>query len=260
MIRILVMILLSGLVACSSSPPKLPYPAFVVTDDLPDVFLAELPGVRAKRFNSDPALRTGSYRIDLPVSWSGSSGASPGLSIEIFVLAGRLTLGDDLVLERGGYAYLPSGSLGFNLKSYDGARILYAVRATDPQAMIRTPLILDSRLVDWEATDVDGVTQKILRSDPGSGAVTWLTRLEPGAVLPWQLSLAGRESYLVEGHVDYAECREGEAVADTYRPGGYVFRPADTVHGGPVTTIHAPTVWYSTEKSAIGTSIVDDCR
>ena len=260
MIRLPVLIALAALAACSSSPPKLPYPAFVATDDLPDVFLAELPGVRAKRFNSDPTFRTGSYRIDLPVAWNGSSGASPGLSIEIFVMAGRLTLDDDLVLEPGGYAYLPSGSLGFNLKSYDGARILYAVNRTDPQSMIRTPLILDSRLVEWEPTDVDGVSRKVLRSDPGSGAMTWLTRLEPGAVLPWQLSLAGRESYLVDGSVDYAECHDGTAVADTYTAGGYVFRPADTVHGGPATTVHAVSVWYSREQSAMGTSVVNACR
>lgn len=260
MIRLLTLISLAVLAACSSSPPKLPYPAFVATDDLPDVFLAELPGVRAKRFSSDPTIRTGSYRIDLPIAWTGSSGASPGLSIEIFVLAGKLTLGDDLVLESGGYAYLPSGSLGFNLRSYDGARILYAVNKTDPQSMIRTPLILDSRLIDWEATGVDGVSRKILRSDPGSGAMTWLTRQEPGSVLPWQLSLAGRESYLVEGLVDYAECHDGAAIADSYAAGGYLFRPADTVHGGPATTVRAVSVWYSREQSAMGTSVVDGCR
>ncbi|MDJ0761196.1 MAG: DUF4437 domain-containing protein [Woeseiaceae bacterium] len=257
--RTIALISLLGLVACSASPPKLPYPAYVVTDSLSDVFLAELPGVRAKRFNADPSLRTGSYRIDLPIAWSGSSGASPGLSIEIFVLAGQLTLGDDLVLNPGGYAFLPSGSLGFNLKSYDGARILYAVNQTHPESMIRTPLILDSRLIEWEPTDVDGVSQKILRSDPGSGALTWLTRLEPGAELTWQLSLANRESYLVAGSLDYAECFAGNAVSDAYLPGGYVYRPADVVHGGPATEIRRTAIWYSREQSAIGTSTVADC-
>lgn len=258
--RTIALISVLGLAACAASTPKLPYPAYVETDSLSDVFLAELPGVRAKRFSFDPNLRTGSYRIDLPVAWSGSSGASPGLSIEIFVLAGRLTLGDDLVLDPGGYAFLPSGSLGFNLKSYDGARILYAVNRTHPNSMIRTPLILDSRLVDWEPTDVDGVSRKVLRSDPGSGALTWLTRLEPGAALNWQLSLANRESYLVEGSLDYAECFEGSVVVDAYLPGGFVSRPPDIAHGGPATEIREAAIWYSREQSAIGTSALDDCR
>ncbi|MDJ0918590.1 MAG: DUF4437 domain-containing protein [Woeseiaceae bacterium] len=258
--RTIALMSLLGLAACGPSTPKLPYPAFVATDSLSDVFLAELPGIRAKRFGFDPNLRTGSYRIDLPVAWSGSSGASPGLSIEIFVLAGRLTLGDDLVLDAGGYAYLPSGSLGFNLQSYDGARILYAVNSTHPDSVIRTPLILDSRLIDWEPTDVDGVSRKVLRSDPGSGALTWLTRLEPGAVLSWQRSLASRESYLVQGSVDYAECFGGAVVVDAYVPGGFVSRPADVAHGGPSTVVHETAIWYSREQSAIGTSTVDECR
>ena len=181
------------------------------------------------------------------------------MSIEIFVLAGRLTLGDDLELDPGGYAFLPSGSLGFNLKSYDGARILYAVNKTHPDSMIRTPLILDSRLIGWEPTDIDGVSQKILRSDPGSGALTWLTRLEPGAELTWQMSLASRESYLVEGSLDYAECLLGTVVSDAYLPGGYVYRPADVVHGGPATEVWETAIWYSREESAIGTTTVAGC-
>ncbi|MDJ0761334.1 MAG: DUF4437 domain-containing protein [Woeseiaceae bacterium] len=258
--RTIALISLLGIAACSASTPKLPYPAYVATDSLSDVFLAELPGVRAKRFDFNAKLRTGSYRIDLPVAWTGSSGASPGLSIEIFVLAGRLTLGDDLVLDAGGYAFLPSGSLGFNLQTYDGARILYAVNQTHPDSMIRTPLILDSRLIDWEPTDVDGVSRKVLRSDPGSGALTWLTRIAPGAELNWERSLASRESYLVQGSLDYAECFEGAVVSDAYLPGGYVFRPADIAHGGPATVVRETAIWYSREQSAIGTSTLDDCR
>ena len=44
--------------------------------------------------------------------------------MEIFVLQGVLTLAD-IELGPGGYAFLPAGSLGFNLRTYDGARILY---------------------------------------------------------------------------------------------------------------------------------------
>ena len=39
--------------ACASSPPKLPYPAFIQADDLPDMFMASLPGIRAKQFAGD---------------------------------------------------------------------------------------------------------------------------------------------------------------------------------------------------------------
>ncbi|MEE4164087.1 MAG: hypothetical protein V2I25_16405, partial [Woeseiaceae bacterium] len=93
-------------IGCSSTPPRLPYPAFVQTDELPDVFMAALPGVRAKRYAEDYAARTGRFRVDLPADWSGSSSGTPDGVLEIFVLEGELTVGD-VKLIPGGYAYLP---------------------------------------------------------------------------------------------------------------------------------------------------------
>ena len=36
------------LAACASGPPDVPYPAFLSVESLPDMYLASLPGVRAK--------------------------------------------------------------------------------------------------------------------------------------------------------------------------------------------------------------------
>jgi hypothetical protein len=178
--------------ACAPSQPDVPYPAFVRVDEIPDVFIAGLPGVRAKGLvgaNSDSA--GGGYRIDLPSSWQGTSGASPDKTLEIFVIDGELSVAD-VSLKRGGYAYLPPGTLGFKLKSSTGARILYFLDDIEPTAVIRTPLILESGLVEWEDTETDGVAVKELRADPGSGARTWLERTEPGATIPWQSSTPRR--------------------------------------------------------------------
>ena len=117
---------------CASGPPELPYPAFMQVDELNDVFVASLPGVRAKQLAGDPMTRRSSKRIDLPADWSGTSGGAPGRSLEIFVLQGGLTIAD-LELGPGGYAFLPSGSLGFNLSSPSGARILYFLNDVDPE-------------------------------------------------------------------------------------------------------------------------------
>ena len=92
--------LLSGLAlfllisACASGPPKLPYPAFVQVDELEDIFMASLPGVRAKQLAGDSQTRRTSNRIDLPGDWKGTTGGSPGRSLEIFVIAGKLTIAD----------------------------------------------------------------------------------------------------------------------------------------------------------------------
>lgn len=118
------------LTACAGGPPKLPYPAFVQVDELEDVFMASLPGIRAKQLAGDPQTRRSSKRIDLPSEWNGTSGGMPGRSLEIFVLRGSLTIAD-IELGRGGYAFLPAGSLGFNMRTDAGAQILYFLNDVD---------------------------------------------------------------------------------------------------------------------------------
>ena len=65
------------LAACASKPPEPPYPAFLKVDEIHDVFLASLPGVRAKPLVGDPQTRRAGNRIDLPIDWSGTSGGEP---------------------------------------------------------------------------------------------------------------------------------------------------------------------------------------
>lgn len=237
------------LVACASRPPAVPYPAFIATDELEDVFLASLPGVRAKQLAGDPMTRRTSNRIDLPAAWQGTSGGSPGRSTEVFVLAGSLRLAD-IELGPGGYAFLPAGSLGFNLRSEDGARILYFVNDVDPEAVIRSPIILDTTLLGWQRTEDAGITTKELRSDPGSGATTWLLRVQAGAAVPWESSSALREGYLISGSYRHSECVAGEVVTDSYAPGGYFYRPADAVNGGPDAGADTEATWLLRETAA----------
>ena len=246
--------------ACASGPPEVPYPAFVRIDELPDIFIAGLPGVRAKPLvgaTSDSA--GGGYRIDLPSSWQGTSGASPGKTLEIFVIEGELSVAD-IDLKRGGYAYLPPGTLGFNLKSPTGARVLYFLDDFDRTAMIRTPLILESGLLDWQETDNEGLAIKELRNDPGSGARAWLLRIEPGAEVPWQSSTANREGYFVAGNYVHSECVAGEPNTDVYLPGGYVYRPSHSINGGPDSVATTTSIWYFRELTDSVVTTHEECE
>lgn len=247
-----------AMAACASGPPELPYPAFVQVDELPDVFMASMPGVRAKQLAGDAKTRRGSKRVELPAEWSGTSGGMPGRSTEIFVAEGSMTVAD-IELGRGGYAFLPAGSLGFNLRSDDGATILYFVNDVDPQSIIRSPIIIDATLLDWQATEVDGVSTKELRKDPGSGAATWLLRIEPGATLPWEMSSATREGYLLQGNYQHSECVLGEAQTGQYRAGGYFYRPAGTINGGPGAMAMDETTWLLRETDAGRHQNVPEC-
>lgn len=227
------------------------------TDELTDIFLAALPGVRAKQYVSDMRTRTTSNRIDIPADWRGTTGGAPGKSLEIFVLAGKLKF-SEFVLSSGGYAYVPPGSLGFRLESDSGARILYFLDDVDASSVIRTPLILESTLLTWQETS-PGVFTKELRADPGNGSTTWLERIDPGAALPWQSSSTLREGYLVRGQYQHSECFAGKPQTWQYMAGGYFRRPANVVNAGPNAAATETSVWFLREQSSGVTSIADGC-
>jgi hypothetical protein len=255
---LLALLIVLTVTACASGPPVLPYPAFVQVDELEDVFVASLPGVRAKQLAGDPMTRRSSKRIDLPADWSGTSGGSPGRSLELFVLQGGLKIAD-ISLGPGGYAFLPSGSLGFNLSSGSGARILYFLNDVDPDAVIRSPIIVDTDLLDWEASENPGQWVMPLRSDPGSGALTWLLKIEPGSAVPWETTSTTREGYLVSGSYQHSECASGSAYTWQYLPGGYFFRPPGVVNGGPESKANSEAVWFLRQGETATTTKVPGC-
>lgn len=240
---VLLLVLLS---ACASGPPQLPYPAFVQVDELEDIFMASLPGIRAKQLAGDPQTRRTSNRINLPPDWAGTTGGTPGRSLEIFVIAGVMKIAD-IDLGRGGYAYVPAGSLGFNLTTTSGAQVLYFLNDVDPQSVIRSPIIIDAGLLEWSATSTIGVLEKELRLDPGNGSKTWLLKIEVGSTLPWQTSSALREGYLVNGDYQHSECVAGQVHTWQYMTGGYFYRPAFTINGGPDAMAITESVWLLRE-------------
>ncbi len=235
------------LTGCASGSPALTYPAFIQADELPDVFIAGLPGTRAKQFAADSQTRRSSNRLLLPADWKGSTGGSPGKSVEIFVVAGGVTLGG-IVLKAGSYAYIPPGFTGSNISTTSGALVLYFLDDPDPAAVIQTPLILDSDVVDWRPVSEDaqdfGHSVKELRLDPGSGAKTWLLRIDHGSTQGWHKSSAVEEGYLVSGNYRHSECVNGEVLTDDYGPGGYFHRPPGAVNGGPDAAATSSAIWY----------------
>ncbi len=232
----------------ANSAPKLPYPAFVQAADLPDMFVAALPGVRAKPLAGDMRTRTSSNLIELPADWKGSTGGAPGKSVEIYVLAGELKL-SEFALGAGGYAYIPPGSLGFNIATDDGAQVLYFLDDIDASSVIRSPMIMDSALLKWVETSPGRFTKE-LRSDPGSGARSWLLRIEPGAELAWTSSSVVREGFMTTGQFQDSECFNGEAKTWQYSPGGYFLRPPNTLNGGPDAIATTETIWFLREQQA----------
>jgi hypothetical protein len=81
-------LLLMSLAGCGASTPPIPYPTFIDVNALDNVFLAGLPGARAKQLAGDPRSRRSSNRVLLPENWQFTTGASPTQSVELFVLVG----------------------------------------------------------------------------------------------------------------------------------------------------------------------------
>ena len=248
--------------ACASGPPDAPYPVFIQTDSLPDAFLAELPGIRAKQLAGNPDTRRSSNRLLLPPQWSFSTGAAPDKSVEIYVLAGEIRLGE-FVLGSGGYAYVPPGSTGLNIQTESGALLLYFLDDENAASVIRTPMIVSRDILRWQAVSDDpnefGVSTKELRFDPGSGARTELLKIEAGVTRPWMKSSVLEEGYLLEGSYVHSECVQGKILTAGYTPGGYYHRPAGAVNGSLGSNTTASVVWLVRTLSHAKTTLVDEC-
>jgi len=248
---------------CASGPPEVPYPAFVAVDELPYSFIASLPGVRAKLLTGDTRTRQSGSRVMIPADWEFSSGASPGLSVEIYVLSGELSVGEYSLTE-GGYVYIPSGSTGLPMRSDDGAVVLYFLDSAIESAFIQTPLITNAEYLNWEAPvfdfGSDGQSVKELRADPGSGTRTFLLKLDPGSRQSWQTSSQPVEGYLLSGTVTETECVIGESSTAEYLPGGYFHRPPGAIHGGPESTTATGATWFMRVPAHEQIEVVDNCH
>lgn len=255
------MIVLSAGCASSSSP-DVPYPAFVQADELPDVFLAGFPGIRAKQFAGNPQTRRTSNRLQLPANWSGSTGGDPSKSLELYVLSGSVQLGE-FELTEGSYAWLPAGWSGANISTESGATVLYFLNNANPASVIQTPLIASSHLIEWQPPSsqpaVGGLFEKELRHDPGTGARTWLLRVAPGASRPWQQLQGTIEGYLLAGRYRGSECVAGKAVTAVYSPGGYFYRPAGAVFGGPEEAAVDTATWLMRTGKGVTPETVAGC-
>lgn len=239
-------IALTLLVACAGQKPQVSYPVFVQIADIPDSFLAGLPGTRSKILSSNLDSRRSSLLLQIPPDWDFGTGGSPEKTLEIYLLEGDLTLGG-FALEPGGYAYLPARSMGVKMSSEGGALMLYFLDDVKADAVIQTPIINNSNLLDWQANsdriEDFGISTKELRSDPGSGARTWLLRIEPGAVQGWQQASAVQEGYMISGHYQHNECGDVGIVQGEYSAGGYFLRPAGAINGGPNAIAVETAVW-----------------
>lgn len=85
-------------------------------------------------------------------------------------------------------------------------------------------LKLETESIEWTSLDFPGVSMKALHRDGRTGAMTVMTRMQPGATIPAHSHTNADETvYVLEG--DFVE----DGVA--HGPGSFFAGAAGTVHG-----------------------------
>ena len=74
--------------------------------------------------------------------------------------------------------------------------------------------------LEWEATNWPGISRKVLRNDPSTGARAVLLKFEAGAHLPLHKHPGGEEVYMLEGHARFEDT--------WYEAGHYLYSPPDS--------------------------------
>ena len=83
---------------------------------------------------------------------------------------------------------------------------------------------VDTDQLDWSPLDFDGVSVRVLHRDESTGAMTVMTRMVPGSVIPAHYHGAADETvYVLEGDFIEDGTRHG--------PGTYFVGPAGKPHG-----------------------------
>jgi mannose-6-phosphate isomerase-like protein (cupin superfamily) len=83
----------------------------------------------------------------------------------------------------------------------------------------------------WRSTPFAGVTSKKLWTDPSSHSITWLLRMEPGAVYPAHRHTASEQCLVLEGDVGFGDEVELQAGDFEASPPGTVHRSLQTKGG-----------------------------
>jgi len=176
--------------------------------------------------------------LDLPAGWTISGPSPSAYTLEIFVLTGELTIADTTLTEWG-YVHVPA-SVALSMTSPCGATILvYAdqPRPTDG-ATLRT---VTTTSADWRSGVIAArdtgrslaLEVRDLLSVPSTGQRTWLLRAGADLALPFERHRTVEEGYIVQGRYRLIERLESGETVFNHEPGGYFWRPAGIVHGGP---------------------------
>ena len=240
-------------------------PGFVYLETADDLrwqpfVIAGIPvGMLAKVLSRDAERGGVALMSYLPIGWQHDQAGYHTSDEEIFLLEGDLTIGDQ-ALTRYSYTFLPAGVAHGPVSTRQGAVFLRWFTATPDfvAASGNRPGAREHAAVrDWNYYDrtwssenfpvyrkgplMKGIRKKLLRRDPDTGEMTWLTYSVGGgpggfggSVTLYETHPTFEEYYLLEmsGERVLNECLPEGLTQVRFREHGYWWRPADIGHFG----------------------------
>lgn len=223
-------------------------------------------GMQRRLLSRSPSIEAVTQITYIPDGWSQPSGYH-GADEEMFVLEGDLTIESDKGaqhLTRYSYTYIPAGVAHGPMRSRQGAVVMHWIRGKPDftasehhrrgartHAGVRnwnhfdSPWYIDEPFPAYRVGgNFPGAVHKLLRQDPDTGEMTWMTF---SASIPAVSRLAGNfgggyevhpsfeEYYFLEksGSTVIGECLEQGLTQVTFSDRSYWWRPGGIGHGGP---------------------------
>jgi hypothetical protein len=223
-------------------------------------------GMQKKILSKSPSMGALTLLTYIPEGWSHASGYH-SVDEEIFVLEGDLRISDyrgEQTLSKYSYTYFPAGMAHGPLTSRQGAVLLQWYKGVPDfvaSASHKPGTRLYAQVRNWNhfeqpwytggpfpeyrvGGNIPGAIHKLVRQDPDTGEMTWLTF---GTSIPAPSRSAGifgggyerhdsfEEYYFLEKAADsfIGECLEQGLTQIRYGNRSYWWRPGGVGHGGP---------------------------
>jgi len=241
-------------------------------------------GSEAKLLSQDDKLGALSLLSYLPIGSRTEARGYRNADEEIFLLEGDLTIGDQQMTKYS-YAFIPAGVVRGPSSTRQGAVFL--------QWFNKTPDFVESdrdklgargyaAVKDWNfferpwSTDtfpvyrkgppITGIRLKLLRHDPDTSEMTWISFSVGGGPASWAGSLwemhpTFEEYYLIEmtKELTVGECLPGGPTPVTFGPRGYWFRPAGIGHIGPLRRLEGYGLFIVRTGGPLWADYYNDC-
>lgn len=231
-------------------------------------------GLQVKVLSQDARTGAVSLLASYPAGWRQTEKGYHSGAEEVFVLEGELTIGQHTLTGRC-YSYIPAGMSHGPISTRHGCLALWFFdRAPDfvAAAHSKPGTRADSFVAfksysdeNWSSGTLRPANQipppllvKMLRTDPQTGARTWIAGILTGHPrYQWESHPTWEEAYLLEGAYAMGECLPEGLKVGVYGPGGYFFRPAHIAHGGPRSGPQGYAIWFMRTPAPLAVTYSD---